>query len=163
MANKKNPFKTPPCVGRCSTVYGDSVCRGCKRFNHEVIYWNQYSNDQKENVWRRIESIISQVIPRWVKIEHLDRLQAYLTQQGFRYPKHLSPSAWALACLEYSPLSLAEMPAQCGLRMNAKALHLARGDKKQFLLNLQTDLYQISKAYYERQTQCSQSYTDTLC
>ncbi|MCF8976542.1 DUF1289 domain-containing protein, partial [Pseudomonas edaphica] len=25
-----------PCVGLCSTVYGDLVCRGCKRFHHEV-------------------------------------------------------------------------------------------------------------------------------
>jgi hypothetical protein len=28
-----------PCVGLCSTVYGDLVCRGCKRFHHEVINW----------------------------------------------------------------------------------------------------------------------------
>lgn len=31
-----------PCVGLCSTVYGDLVCRGCKRFHHEVIHWNGY-------------------------------------------------------------------------------------------------------------------------
>ena len=24
-----------PCAGRCSTVFGDLVCRGCRRFNHE--------------------------------------------------------------------------------------------------------------------------------
>ena len=26
-----------PCVGICSTTYGDDVCRGCKRFSFEVI------------------------------------------------------------------------------------------------------------------------------
>ncbi|MCA4075779.1 DUF1289 domain-containing protein, partial [Pseudomonas kurunegalensis] len=36
MSNKS--IKTP-CVGLCSTVYGDTVCRGCKRFHHEVINW----------------------------------------------------------------------------------------------------------------------------
>ncbi|MEC7008614.1 MAG: DUF1289 domain-containing protein, partial [Pseudomonadota bacterium] len=33
------PIKTP-CIGVCSTGIGDSVCRGCKRFSHEVIHWN---------------------------------------------------------------------------------------------------------------------------
>lgn len=37
-----------PCIGLCSTVYGDLVCRGCKRFHHEVIQWNGYG--EEENV-----------------------------------------------------------------------------------------------------------------
>ncbi len=36
-----------PCAGRCSTVFGDSVCRGCRRFNHEVIQWNTYTPEQR--------------------------------------------------------------------------------------------------------------------
>ena len=43
-----------PCVGLCSTVYGDLVCRGCKRFHHEVVNWNAYSDEEKRAVWRRI-------------------------------------------------------------------------------------------------------------
>ena len=30
-----------PCLGICSTTYGDDVCKGCKRFVHEVISWNK--------------------------------------------------------------------------------------------------------------------------
>ena len=41
-----SPVKTP-CIGVCSTGIGDSVCRGCKRFSHEVIDWNSYSQEQK--------------------------------------------------------------------------------------------------------------------
>ncbi|MEO1955257.1 MAG: DUF1289 domain-containing protein, partial [Gammaproteobacteria bacterium] len=33
-----------PCIGVCSTVFGDEVCRGCKRFQNEVIEWNSYNN-----------------------------------------------------------------------------------------------------------------------
>ncbi|WP_317135104.1 DUF1289 domain-containing protein [Piscirickettsia litoralis] len=40
--------KATPCVGLCSTVYGDDVCRGCKRFYHEIIDWNQYDINQKQ-------------------------------------------------------------------------------------------------------------------
>jgi len=46
-----------PCVGICSTVFGDQVCRGCKRFDHEVIEWNGYSDIEKETVWNRLEAL----------------------------------------------------------------------------------------------------------
>ena len=46
-----------PCVGVCSTVFGDQVCRGCKRFHHELIEWNGYTDIQKETVWNRLESL----------------------------------------------------------------------------------------------------------
>ena len=39
------PIRTP-CIGVCSTGIGDAVCRGCKRFTHEVIDWNGYSTEQ---------------------------------------------------------------------------------------------------------------------
>ena len=37
-----------PCVGICSTTYGDEVCRGCKRFYFEVINWNKYDENEKD-------------------------------------------------------------------------------------------------------------------
>ncbi|MEL0243196.1 MAG: DUF1289 domain-containing protein [Gammaproteobacteria bacterium] len=42
-----------PCVGICSTTYGDEVCRGCKRFYFEVINWNKYDEDEKDAIWTR--------------------------------------------------------------------------------------------------------------
>ena len=48
-----------PCVGVCSTVFGDQVCRGCKRFQHEVIEWNGYSDFEKETVyWVAVDKFI---------------------------------------------------------------------------------------------------------
>lgn len=43
-----------PCVGICSTTYGDLVCRGCKRFAHEIDQWNGYQDDQRSLVWERL-------------------------------------------------------------------------------------------------------------
>jgi predicted Fe-S protein YdhL (DUF1289 family) len=57
-----------PCVGLCSTVYGDLVCRGCKRFHHEVIHWNGYNEDEKRAVWLRLEQLLSQVMAAKVEI-----------------------------------------------------------------------------------------------
>ena len=44
-------MRSTPCVGICSTTYGDLVCRGCKRFSHEIVAWNVYTDDQRERVW----------------------------------------------------------------------------------------------------------------
>jgi predicted Fe-S protein YdhL (DUF1289 family) len=43
-----------PCVGICSTTYGDLVCRGCKRFSHEIVQWNGFAEDQQLLVWQRL-------------------------------------------------------------------------------------------------------------
>ncbi|MGV8710709.1 DUF1289 domain-containing protein, partial [Pseudomonas aeruginosa] len=51
-----------PCVGLCSTVYGDLVCRGCKRFHHEVVNWNLYDAEEKRAVWSRLEQLLAQVM-----------------------------------------------------------------------------------------------------
>lgn len=48
-----------PCIGICSTTYGDLVCRGCKRFAHEVVSWNGYDEGQKSTVWQRLRELQS--------------------------------------------------------------------------------------------------------
>ena len=36
-----------PCIGICSTTYGDNICCGCNRHYLEVINWNTYSDEVK--------------------------------------------------------------------------------------------------------------------
>ena len=54
--------KRTPCVGICSTTYGDLVCRGCKRFAHEIVEWNGYDDEQREQVWVRLTHIRDEVV-----------------------------------------------------------------------------------------------------
>ena len=51
-----------PCAGRCSTVFGDAVCRGCRRFNHEVIQWNTYNEEQRLSIWKRLDAQLDQIL-----------------------------------------------------------------------------------------------------
>ena len=46
-----------PCIGVCSTVFGDEVCRGCKRFQYEVIQWNAFNDSEKRSVLDRLETL----------------------------------------------------------------------------------------------------------
>jgi uncharacterized protein len=51
-----------PCIGVCSTSIGDAVCRGCKRYVHEIIGWNSYNDEQKLTVDRRLEQFLTQIV-----------------------------------------------------------------------------------------------------
>jgi len=84
-----------PCVGLCSTVYGDTVCRGCKRFHHEVIHWNGYGEEEKRAVWLRLEQLLSQVMASKVEIFDPARLREQLEQRKIRFVPHQSEYCWA--------------------------------------------------------------------
>ncbi len=84
-----------PCVGLCSTVYGDLVCRGCKRFHHEVVNWNAYSDEEKRAVWRRLEVLLVQVMQGKVEVFDPLRLRAQLEQRQVRFVPEQSEYCWA--------------------------------------------------------------------
>jgi predicted Fe-S protein YdhL (DUF1289 family) len=43
-----------PCVGHCSTVLGDDVCRSCLRTFDEVSRWLEMSEAERTQVNQRI-------------------------------------------------------------------------------------------------------------
>lgn len=57
-----------PCVGICSTTYGDLVCRGCKRFAHEIVQWNAYDETQKSAIWDRLNALRDEVVLQQISI-----------------------------------------------------------------------------------------------
>ncbi|MBU1330113.1 MAG: DUF1289 domain-containing protein [Gammaproteobacteria bacterium] len=92
MSNQR--IKTP-CVGLCSTVYGDLVCRGCKRFHHEVIDWNAYDEAQKRAVWLRLEVLLVQVMTAKLEVFDAERLRQQLELRKIRFVPQQSPYCWA--------------------------------------------------------------------
>jgi predicted Fe-S protein YdhL (DUF1289 family) len=84
-----------PCVGLCSTVYGDLVCRGCKRFHHEVVNWNLYNDEEKRAVWLRLEILLVQVMAAKVDVFDPARLRQQLEQRQIRFVPEQSEYCWA--------------------------------------------------------------------
>ncbi|WP_346829680.1 DUF1289 domain-containing protein [Pseudomonas abietaniphila] len=84
-----------PCVGLCSTVYGDLVCRGCKRFHHEVIHWNGYNEDEKRAVWLRLEQLLVQVMAAKVEVFDAHKLRQQLELRKIRFVPQQSEYCWA--------------------------------------------------------------------
>lgn len=73
-----------PCIGICSSVYGDAVCRGCKRAAIEVIAWNSYTIAEKQDVYRRLQSQIQTVLLRYVNIIDETILQEQICKLNIR-------------------------------------------------------------------------------
>lgn len=73
-----------PCAGRCSTVFGDSVCRGCRRFNHEVIKWNTYTEEQHSAVWKRLDAQLDQILIPMLPLADLRHVEGFVLSRRVR-------------------------------------------------------------------------------
>lgn len=73
-----------PCAGRCSTVFGDHVCRGCRRFNHEVIRWNNYTPEQQQAVWKRLDEQLDRILVPMLLHADMVQVEQFLDRQKVR-------------------------------------------------------------------------------
>lgn len=46
-----------PCIGVCSTVLGDAICRGCGRRFEEVRDWHHLTAQQKREINQRLAKV----------------------------------------------------------------------------------------------------------
>lgn len=150
MKAQAKEFNTTPCVGRCSTVYGDPICRGCKRFITEVSLWNQLPFEQRQTVWLRLEQLAIRIIPQYLIILDANLLKAFLQAHAIRYPMHLTQESWALHCLENFPTTIDQLH-QAGLRLAPQSEPVTT--MKELKLRVQKRLYQLSLAEQTRHYQ----------
>ncbi|MNV87720.1 hypothetical protein D3C71_1818660 [compost metagenome] len=71
------------------------MCRGCKRFHHEVISWNGYSDEEKYAVWLRLELLLVQVMTAKLEVFDDARLRCQLERRKIRFVPQQSPYCWA--------------------------------------------------------------------
>lgn len=121
---KSYPVKTP-CVGICSTGIGDQVCRGCKRYAHEVIDWNSYSNHQKQLVWQRIDELTTQVLATYLFIQDEQTLKQALISHHIPFAQECSPWLWALQLLRavHKSMQSCDTLSLCGIEVLSSYLN----------------------------------------
>jgi|SRR5690606_15520980 predicted Fe-S protein YdhL (DUF1289 family) len=139
------PVKTP-CVGICSTGIGDSVCRGCKRFAHEVIDWNLYSNEQKWLIAQRLNSFLTQVVDNYLEVVDPQRLLLQIKHQQIRFREEQSPQCWAFELLRAGASQITDLEIY-GLRLRPACIGMSLRDIREAL---DQDYYALSCAHYER-------------
>lgn len=142
------PVKTP-CVGICSSGIGDSVCRGCKRFAHEVIDWNGYSEEQKHLVMQRIEAFLSQVVGNYLEVVDRRRLLEQLQQRQVKFRPEQPPSCWVFDLLRADVSGIDDW-RRLGLRRLPLAADLSPPEIRDAI---DGDFYALSCAHHERYIQ----------
>ncbi|MFT4614433.1 MAG: putative Fe-S protein YdhL (DUF1289 family) [Bacteroidia bacterium] len=94
------PTVKTPCIGVCSTGIGDNVCRGCKRFSHEVINWNSYTPRQQRIVDSRLADFLSQCVSNKLQVTDKTLLQWQLQVQQIRHVEHHDEYCWVFSLLK---------------------------------------------------------------
>jgi len=144
MSDLPDYTRTTPCIGLCSTVYGDLVCRGCKRFSHEIIEWNRYDDLEKAAVWQRLEQLLEQVVMARIEVVSVVALRSALQRLQVKVP---AESSLALQVLRLVP-RVAEGGLQaCGLRLRR---HCSQLSLRELRDELDSAYFEISCAYRER-------------
>tara|TARA_B100001750_G_C15452333_1_gene569615 strand:+ start:885 stop:1337 length:453 start_codon:yes stop_codon:yes gene_type:complete len=133
-----------PCVGICSTVFGDEVCRGCKRFHHEVIQWNSYTDIQKEKVWNRLESLKVLIMKSKIKIQDQALLKEKLDFHKVIYYEKIDPYCWVFDLIKQASQSIVDLQ-DFGLSFVNNSIDLV--DLKRLI---EEELFALSEAHYQR-------------
>ncbi len=87
-------------MGVCSTGIGDNVCRGCKRFAHEVIDWNSYSQEQRYTIVQRLEVLLKQVVAAKIRVIDAGLLKLQMQHQQIRFNEDSDPHCWVFELLK---------------------------------------------------------------
>lgn len=144
-AMSQQRIKTP-CVGLCSTVYGDLVCRGCKRFHHEVVNWNLYGEEEKRAVWRRLEGLLVQVVQAKLEVIDAALLRRQLEQRQIRFVVQQSPYCWAYQLIARGARQIQQIEAY-GIALLPKF----RGSGLPELRDaIDREFFLLSEAHYQR-------------
>ena len=134
-----------PCLGICSTTYGDDVCRGCKRFIHEVINWNSYSNDEKEIVNSRLEEFKVTILSHRFKVTDAELLSSKLKEHAINFNDALDPITWIFDLLRASSQDLDLELFGLELLPNHRTLSLSTIKDE-----INTELFELSQAHFDR-------------
>ncbi len=125
----------------CSTTYGDLVCRGCKRFSHEIVGWNDYDPDQQERVRSRLVNLHHESVRACVGVYDQIRWQLTIESMIDAEPTEFAPLV--LAVLK----NVVRKPTEAGLEPLGLPRDVSSGD---VLRSIDREFYIRSTAYYER-------------
>ncbi len=130
-----------PCIGVCSTTYGDLICRGCYRFAHEVTQWNGYDGAQKAAVQARLDQLHDGAATRHLGTGRIGHLLALMPALRLSRDGR-GRAATAYRVLRYLVLRRRPVP------WSESDTGVAEG--KRLLRNIDREIFERSQAHYER-------------
>ena len=142
-----------PCIGVCSTVFGDEVCRGCKRFQNEVIDWNGYQDSQKIAVLSRLESLKTQIMESKISIVNKKLLQNQLDTLDIKYVIEDNPFCWVFDLLRQASQSIDSLQDFGVVLKDGVENNLFELKKV-----IESELFSLSEAHFQRYFKIEKHY-----
>ena len=142
-----------PCIGVCSTVFGDEVCRGCKRFQNEVIDWNGYQDSQKIAVLSRLESLKTQIMESKISIVNKKILQNQLDTLDIKYVIDDNPFCWVFDLLRQASQSIDSLQDFGVVLKDGVENNLFELKKV-----IESELFSLSEAHFQRYFKIEKHY-----
>ena len=134
-----------PCIGVCSTGLGDDVCRGCKRFQHEVLQWNSYSDSEKISVLNRLEILKTQIMESKVFVFDEVLLKDQLETLKIIFNPETNSYCWVFDLFRFASQSISD-PSEFGFQIVTKETNNILILKK----IIEEELFELSEAHYQR-------------
>ena len=94
MGKLQKKRSSTPCLGICSTTFGDEVCKGCKRFSHEIVSWTKYSLEEREISNNRLEKFKIKILQHRFKVYDSKLLASRLDEKAINFNHSLDPITW---------------------------------------------------------------------
>ena len=132
-----------PCLGICTTTFGDEVCKGCKRFAHEIISWPKYSEDEREIINGRLEQFKIKILQNRFKIFDSELLASKLEEKAINFNHSLEPLTWIFDLFRAAGSQEFELK-------NYGIQSLISFDPKVIKDEINTELLELSEAHHQR-------------
>ena len=132
-----------PCLGICTTTFGDEVCKGCKRFAHEIISWPKYSENEREIINGRLEQFKIKILQNRFKIFDSELLASNLEEKAINFNHSLEPLTWIFDLFRAAGSQEFELK-------NYGIQSLISFDPKVIKDEINTELLELSEAHHQR-------------
>ena len=132
-----------PCLGICSTTFGDEVCKGCKRFSHEIVSWTKYSLEEREIVNDRLEKFKVQILEQRFEIIDRDLFETKLEEKAINFNHSLDPLTWIFDLFRAAGSQSFDIEG-FGIKQ------LGEFDSKTIRDEINKELLELSEAHHER-------------
>ena len=109
-------FLSSPCIGFCSTTYGDDFCKGCYRHFQTVIQWETLSDDKKNEFYQKISMTTDKIFSQYVQFSDKELFDKVLDEFSIEHSPEYSLSYALLRLLQKHSLSLKDRDIGCQLK-----------------------------------------------
>ena len=143
MSKLEKKRSATPCLGICSTTFGDEVCKGCKRFSHEVVSWTKYTLEEREIVNDRLEKFKMQILKDRFEIIDKKLFAKRLEDKAISFNHSLNPLTWIFDLFRAAGSQSFDLN-NYGIRS------LKQFDSKTIKDEINNEFLQLSEAHHER-------------